>query len=352
MALSTNAHIWKPLLVIFLVLTGIFALLFYFEPILIVVVLGIVTILMCERIYADYRRNLVRFRIPGFFRRLYAIMLILSWMFALIFLLVTSLQDLSDAFLRIGSSQEEITTSLLSLRTALPHIVAGSLLTEDILLRAQAYIFSLFSGVLSQITFIVVEGFLIIPLMVYTYFTRKQEIWEFMLDAVPTRFRNEFERAALDIGHQLQDYLSARTTQSIILGSMYCLGFYIIGVKGWLVLGMLAGFLNVVPYLGPILALVAPFTVSLLLHDTFAAVYSIVVIMIAQTTDHFYLNTFMVASKVKIDTLLSIILILIGAQLLGILGMIFAIPVYIIYKTVLSESYRALVDIYDSPVSH
>jgi predicted PurR-regulated permease PerM len=54
----------------------------------------------------------------------------------------------------------------------------------------------------------------------------------------------------------------------------------------------------------------------------------------------------MIPNKVKIDSLLSISIVLIAAQLFGIIGMVFAIPIFIIYTTILRESYDELVKIY------
>ena len=46
------------------------------------------------------------------------------------------------------------------------------------------------------------------------------------------------------------------------------------------------------------------------------------------------------------DTLLSIILVLVGAKLFGIMGMVFAIPIYIVYKIILTELYTHLYEVY------
>ena len=74
--------------------------------------------------------------------------------------------------------------------------------------------------------------------------------------------------------------------------------------------------------------------------------FAIITIIVAQLVDNFYLIPFMISGKVKMDSLLSIILVLVSAKLLGIVGMVFAIPIYIIYKVVLVEAYEELVEIY------
>jgi predicted PurR-regulated permease PerM len=54
----------------------------------------------------------------------------------------------------------------------------------------------------------------------------------------------------------------------------------------------------------------------------------------------------MIPSKVSVDPLLSILLILVGGELFGLTGILFAIPIYLVYKIVLKESYEELARLY------
>ena len=82
------------------------------------------------------------------------------------------------------------------------------------------------------------------------------------------------------------------------------------------------------------------------IRKKYLIIYVLITVIVAQIIDNLYLNPFMVSGKVKMDPLLSIILILVGAQLFGILGMVLAIPIYLVYKIVLRESYSELIKIY------
>ncbi len=151
-----------------------------------------------------------------------------------------------------------------------------------------------------------------------------------------------------DIASETHDYLEGKIIETTVVGAICCLGFFVAGVKGWLVLGLLAGFLNIVPYIGPLIGAIPPVLITLLVDKPIAAIYVIIAVIVAQLVDNLYLNPFMISGKVKIDPLLSIVVILIGAQLFGAIGMIFAIPIYLVYKIILKEAYRELTRIYGS----
>ena len=119
------------------------------------------------------------------------------------------------------------------------------------------------------------------------------------------------------------------------------------GVKGWLVLGLLAGVLNIADFIGPALSAVPPIVISFLADDPLAALIAVCTIVAAQLIDNFYLMPLMISSRVALSPLTTILLALIGAELLGIVGIILAIPIYLVYKITLRGAYSELVEVYD-----
>ena len=54
---------------------------------------------------------------------------------------------------------------------------------------------------------------------------------------------------------RLYDFISAKVLQSAIIGVLCCIGFGLAGLDGWFILGILAGALNIIPNVGPIIGL-------------------------------------------------------------------------------------------------
>ena len=349
MALSSSSNVWKVILVIFLIITAFFVLCFYFRTIFITIVVGIVMIIMSEKLMKHYRKKINRSDLSKTRRKILGAGLIIFWVFSIIFLVWNSLEDLSGA---IGEARKTQQTAsgvyLMKIDPYMPPLVAKNVLTEKRIKEAENYVFSVFSEFFSKIANLLLNAVLIIPLMFAMYYKRGKELTKKVVKHMPKKFRGSCERAMKDIASETHDYLEGKIIETTVVGAICCLGFFVAGVKGWLVLGLLAGFLNIVPYIGPLIGAIPPVLITLLVDKPIAAIYVIIAVIVAQLVDNLYLNPFMISGKVKIDPLLSIVVILIGAQLFGAIGMIFAIPIYLVYKIILKEAYRELTRIYGS----
>ena len=102
-------------------------------------------------------------------------------------------------------------------------------------------------------------------------------------------------------------------------------------------MALVAGFFNIIPFLGPFLGALPPLFIALLDPSGSVALGVLITIAVAQLVDNLYLQPFFLSSKVKMEPLLAILLVLIFANLAGALGMVLAIPIYSVYKVTLRE---------------
>ena len=332
MALTTDKRVWKSLILIFIALTIIFSILFYFKTIFISFVVGISMIVIYEKLIQDYKKRLDKYKLLGIKRKFVGYMILTFWIFIILFFLSSSLNQLASAVVNVDRGNQTISGIYVDkLQKYIPLDSIQGVFTDDIIQKTETYILSKFTSFL-----------LIIPLLFYLYYKRRHQILKKIYTLIPKEFHISVSRAAKAMSGDINDFITAKVIQSTVVGGICCLGFFIAGVKGWLFLGILAGFLNIVPYLGPIIGAIPPLLITLLVDQPIISIYVLITVVIAQLVDNLYLVPFMISSKVKIDSFLSIILVLTGAQLLGIMGMVFAVPIYLVYKIVLKESYNEL----------
>jgi predicted PurR-regulated permease PerM len=205
---------------------------------------------------------------------------------------------------------------------------------------------SMFTNILSQLGSFLINAILIIPLMFGIYFKKMDNLLKRLKKLIPHKYRTVTINAFKQIGSQLYTYVDAKAFQSLILGIICCVGFFVAGVPGWLMLGLFSGFFNIVPYIGPYIGAAPAILLGLMISPT-AALIALITVIVAQLIDNFYLSTFFLSDKVNVDPLLTAVLILAGARLLGAMGMIFIIPLYLVYRIVLVQAYLALTKIYD-----
>ncbi len=347
MALSANPKVWRSLGVLAVLLAVGFALCYYFLHIFLAFIVGFVLILITEKFQGDFKKSVARYKLRPWKRWCYGGLLIAFWLFVIIFLLQNSFDQISDDIRTISVDTHSVSSLYAQeIYPHLPTVFRRDTITVGIVDWVSTQVSRLAGAILSKTFAFIINGLLIIPLLFYLYFWRRKIIMQRILEVVPTRFRKSVQHGMKDVGKRLHDYFTARVIQSTVIGALCCLGFFIAGLKGWLLLGLLAGFLNAVPYFGPILGAIPPFILALLVDESIAALYVLLTVFIAQTIDVFYLQPFMISGKVRIDPLLSILLVLAGTKLFGIFGTIFVLPMYLVSKVILQEAYEELVRLY------
>jgi len=144
------------------------------------------------------------------------------------------------------------------------------------------------------------------------------------------------------VSSQLEMYVRGVMLQSLIMAIITSAGFAIIGLPMAIIMGVLAGIFNLIPYVGPILALIAPLLVALSISIDPGMLLSVVaVIAIAQLNDNVIVVPTILARAANLHPLIALLAIIVAGNLFGLMGMVFALPVLasarIIYTGVLHE---------------
>jgi putative permease len=164
------------------------------------------------------------------------------------------------------------------------------------------------------------------------------------LELVPN---NLFE-LVLNLFHQVNEqmggFIRARALESIIVGLVTWMGLALIDFPYSVLLAIVAGITNLIPYIGPIIGAVPAFVVALVnQHNTSTVILLLLVYVIAQVIDMVVIIPLVVAKIVNLHPVTVAIVIIIGSQLMGILGMIISIPVASVIKLTLTAVYNHVI---------
>ena len=133
----------------------------------------------------------------------------------------------------------------------------------------------------------------------------------------------------------VQSYVVGLLFEMVAVSVLTTIGLYIIGVPYFVLLGIITGILNLVPYIGILFAGALSIVVSLSGSTDLSIVAGVILVnIIVQLIDNNILVPLFVNSKVQINALVSIIGIIIGNVLGGITGMFLAIPIIAILKVI------------------
>jgi predicted PurR-regulated permease PerM len=188
----------------------------------------------------------------------------------------------------------------------------------------------------SDIMIEIVVTAVLVPLFTFFLVRDFKTLRQTVLGTLPNRY---FELGWLiyyRVAYQLQRYVRGILLQSLLVGLISGTGFYIVGFDTPFLLGAIAGMMNVIPYIGMILAMTPPVLISLTAtpFEPKLLFSGMLVIIITQLIDNLFIIPTVIAHAVSLHPLTVIAGVIIFGNAFGMLGMIMAIPVLAALKII------------------
>ena len=199
--------------------------------------------------------------------------------------------------------------------------------------------FSMVVNVLSAAVSIIMLAFI-------TFFLLKdgRRMKKTVVSWVPNRY---FEMTLIILhktGTQLGRYIRGQLLVASIVGSLSIFALYLLEIKYAFFIGAMAGLANMIPYFGPIVGAVPAIIMALIHNDGSLEIVAVVAVAFAtiQLFENIFVSPFIVSKSVELHPMTVIIVILIGGQLVGIFGMLLAVPTASIIKVTARELHWGL----------
>lgn len=130
------------------------------------------------------------------------------------------------------------------------------------------------------------------------------------------------------VAKKLQNYIRSVFMQSAIIAMITVTGFYLIGLDTAVLFGVMAGFLNLIPYVGPLLSMLPPMLVALGVDspDVWMLISIAAVVLTAQLIDNIVVIPSLIASTVDLHPMLVLLGVVVFGYFFGFIGMLVAIP--------------------------
>jgi len=138
-----------------------------------------------------------------------------------------------------------------------------------------------------------------------------------------------------EINEQIKGFVIIKFSTTIALSLIYSIGFILLGLNYAYILGPLAGFLNLVPYLGPFFGLIFPVMVAVVQIQSFLPVLWIIIFYeVIQLLESNLITPKLLENKIDLNPLAILISSLFWAWLWGAIGIILAVPITATIKVV------------------
>ncbi|WP_235941662.1 AI-2E family transporter [Paenibacillus puerhi] len=189
----------------------------------------------------------------------------------------------------------------------------------------------------------VIAGFVIVvatvPIILYYMLKDGGHIPTSILQIIPRRYRRDGREVLLEIDAALSGFIIGRVIITGLLGILMYIGYLAIGLPYSLLLALIASVLNIIPYIGPLLGAVPPLIVAF--TDSPGMVFWVLVVtLVAQQIEDNLLSPQIYGKRLDVHPLTTVILLLVAGGIAGLLGVILAIPAYMVVKIIFVRIYH------------
>jgi len=182
---------------------------------------------------------------------------------------------------------------------------------------------STYAGELLLSTTNILSAFVQVPIYIFLFLIYRDKFREFFLSLIKSesmQWRNDVKRV-------VQGYISGLLLVTIIIAALNTIGLLIVGIDHAIFFGILSGVLTIIPYVGIIIGALFPIVMALITKDSiWYTVGVIIVFSVVQFLEGNFITPRITGSKVSINAFGAIIALLLGGKILGIAGMILAVP--------------------------
>lgn len=163
------------------------------------------------------------------------------------------------------------------------------------------------------------------------------------LSVMPTAHRKDLISLGQQMDRVLKSFLRGHLLVALFVGSLTAIGLTLVKMEFALIIGMIAGAFNIIPYFGPLLSMIPAVGLALLQSQTLA-IYVILIMFAVQQVEGNIISPKILGKSLGLHPLVIILALLAGGHLYGLFGMIFAVPLTGILKVLLSFIIEKIVE--------
>jgi predicted PurR-regulated permease PerM len=176
---------------------------------------------------------------------------------------------------------------------------------------------------------------ILLPIYIFLMLFYKTLILNFLYEVFAEKNSSQVGVVLKQTKSAIQSYMIGLLLEAIIVAALNSTALLILGVQYAILLGVIGAILNVLPYIGGIIAIALPLLIATVTKDGYTTQVGIIIAyLLIQFLDNNFLVPRIVSSKVKINALVSLVIVLLGGAVWGFAGMFLSIPFIAVLKII------------------
>lgn len=169
------------------------------------------------------------------------------------------------------------------------------------------------------------------PFILFYLLKDGQQLPNYLKKFIPVKMQHSSFKVMHEMNKQVSQYIRGQLIVAFSVAVMFIIGYAVIGMDYGITLGILAGVLNLIPYLGSFLAMVPAIILGLVISPVML-VKVLILFMVEQTIEGRFISPLVLGSNLEIHPVTIIVVLLTSGKLFGITGVILGIPGYAVLK--------------------
>lgn len=179
--------------------------------------------------------------------------------------------------------------------------------------------------------------FILGPLLALYLLIDLPQLQRDLLHLVPEDHRDEFSDLGSKIGRAVGGFFRGQLLVALLVGILSSLGFALVGLDFWLIIGAIAGFTNLIPLVGPFIGGGLGFIVGTITEGFDVGLYAALVALVVQQIDNHIISPNVMKRTVKLHPVTVMLSLLAGGTLAGFWGVLLAVPGVAVAKLLLGH---------------
>jgi len=251
-------------------------------------------------------------------------------------ILMTQFKDLAEHIPNIVGTYQKWLNEIHTHKYDLPDSLRLSI--DQALLNAEKKTSAFFTNILNGAGSFLSKmiGLLIIPFLVFYLLKDMKAIQKGVLLLIPRKQRKEFAKVLAEIDTALGNYIAGQLLVGFAVGIMAYLGYWILDMPYTIILAMIVMVTNIIPYFGPFIGAIPAILVALTISLKMT-IWVIVINLIIQILEGNVLSPLIMGKRLHLHPILIIFALLVGGEVGGLVGLIFAVPIVAVLRVILSR---------------
>ncbi|QCA28129.1 AI-2E family transporter [Vagococcus xieshaowenii] len=189
-------------------------------------------------------------------------------------------------------------------------------------------------GVMTTIFLTIATG----PIILFYLLKDGKQLSLYIEKFLPSKSKKPIMQVLTDINEKVSSYIRGQLVVAFVVAILFMIGFKIVGLEYGVTLGILAGFMNLIPYLGSFLAMI-PAIILAIVAGPMMIVKVLIVFSVEQFIEGRFVSPLILGNQLEIHPITIIFVLLTSGKVFGVAGVILGVPGYAAIKVIVTHAF-------------